>query len=285
MDSYLKDDFTAFIQELSAEIDEVFIAMPSVDWNGAYDYDELAFASDGLFIMAYGYHSQGGSPGPISPLHGGGIWSDYAIDWSVDDYLTWGAPADSIIVGLPLYGRDWPTTNTNIPGTRTGDGAAVVYTSALSKGQQYGRNWDSPTSTAYTFPDDHSQLWYDDQQSLHDKIQWAADQGIQGVGFWALTYEDGDAALWEDIGQLTRFEDDPGPAVDTDLPGDTDTGTDLSGDTEIPDPPAEDDDTVNGSDEDAGGCGCATSAPTTGWALFALPLASLVRRRERRLGA
>ena len=60
----LKDDFVRFVEECSEVFDEVVLAMPAVDWSGAYDYDALANASDGLFIMGYGYHWSGGSPGP-----------------------------------------------------------------------------------------------------------------------------------------------------------------------------------------------------------------------------
>lgn len=283
MDSYLKDDFTTFVQELSAEIDEVYLAMPSVDWSGAYDYDELALASDGLFLMAYGYHSQGGDPGPISPLHGGGSWSTYAIDWTVDDYQTYGAPKESLIVGLPLYGRDWPSTNTDVPGSRTGDGVAVVYSSAVDQGVQYGRRWDASTSTPYAFPDNKSQLWYDDQQSLHEKIQWAVDHELQGVGFWAITYENGDGALWDDIGEITRFDASSPP--DTDLP-DTDIGEDTSvADTDAP-PGGQDTDNVGdgihmpASAEAPSGCGCSASGAPAGLAVFGLPLIAMFRRRD-----
>ncbi len=207
--SSMKDEFVAFVVELQGAVDEVFLAMPSVDWNGAYDYDELSAASDGLFLMNYGYHWSGGNPGPISPLHGGGIWGRYAIDWTVGDYRTWGATDDKIIVGLPLYGRDWPSTNNTIPGTATGTGSSRVYASAIADGQRYGRLWDASTSTAYAFPSSTRQLWYDDADSLADKIQYAIDEGLQGVGFWALTYDDADPLLWNTVDGLTHFAPDP----------------------------------------------------------------------------
>ena len=60
-----KSNFVTFVQELAAAVDEVYLAMPAVDWSGAYDYDQLANASDGLFIMGYDYHWSGGDPGPV----------------------------------------------------------------------------------------------------------------------------------------------------------------------------------------------------------------------------
>ena len=84
LDYELKDDFTAFIEELYPLVTELTIAMPAIDWNGSYDYDQLALSSDGLFIMGYDYHWRGGTR-PVSPLRWGPVESS-CLEWSVDDY-------------------------------------------------------------------------------------------------------------------------------------------------------------------------------------------------------
>jgi spore germination protein len=271
LDNDLKDDFTTFIQELNAEVGELYLATPAVDWSAAYDYDELAAASDGLFIMAYGYHYSSSDPGPNSPLHGGDPWSDRAIDWSVDDYRDNGTPDDKIIVGLPLYGRSWPTTDTSVPGDATGEGSSVTWVSAIAQGEQYGRHWDAVTSTPYTFPDGTHQLWYDDHQSLEDKIGWSVEQGLQGVGFWALTYEDGDPDLWSMVQRLTAADPDPhdtddsAPFEDSQAPGDSDDPGDPPG--------------LRGLD--GTGCGCGAGPAGRGGLLALLSLLGLSWRRRR----
>jgi GH18 family chitinase len=218
MDAFLKDDLVAFTQELAAEVDEVYLATPAVDWLGAYDYDELAFASDGLFIMGYGYHWSGGNPGPVAPLDGGGVWGPRSLSWSVDDYRTWGTPDDKIVLGLPLYGRDWPSTDNSIPGTATASGSAAVYSTSKVTGPGFGALWDAQTSTSYAFPSSTRQLWYDDADSVEIKTQYAIDEGLQGFGFWALTYDDADPDLWQRIDAQTHFEDD-GPVPTPFQPG------------------------------------------------------------------
>lgn len=204
LDAHLKQEFVAFVQELSAAVDEVYVAMPAVDWNSAYDFDELAFASDGLFIMGYDYHWSGGSPGPVAPLDGGATWGAYDLMWTLNDYRTWGAPDTSIVMGLPLYGRHWETTSNAVPGTSTGTSWAELYASAVPLGSSYGRHYDASAATAYAFPDSTSQLWYDDDASVAAKVSWALGEGVQGVGFWALTYDDADASLWAGIDALTH---------------------------------------------------------------------------------
>ncbi len=191
-----KAAFVVFIQELAAEVGEVYIAMPAVDWAGAYDYDQLALASDGLFIMGYDYHYSGGDPGPVSPLDSSGTWGNYGLAWTVDDYQRWGATADKLVLGLPLYGVDWPTTSNAVPGTKTGRGSTSLYADAALAAGSLGRHWDADSSTPYAFPSSDHQLWYDDDASLDAKIGLAVDQGLQGVGFWALTYDNHDPALW-----------------------------------------------------------------------------------------
>ena len=58
----VKEEYVSFVLELNTKLwevkpeGEVSLAMPAVDWKGAYDHDLLAAASDFLFVMCYGYH-------------------------------------------------------------------------------------------------------------------------------------------------------------------------------------------------------------------------------------
>lgn len=198
-----KTNFVTFVKELGAQVSDLYLAMPAVDWNGSYDYDQLAINTDGLFIMGYDYHYSGGNPGPVGPLYGGSPWSAYAIDWTINDYIYYGAPANKIILGLPLYGFQWPSTSTAVPGTATASGTSKTYENAIPIANQYGRLWDTKTHTPYTFPSSTSQLWYDDDTSIHDKASFAITSGLQGVGFWALSYEGGSSSFWSMMDALT----------------------------------------------------------------------------------
>lgn len=266
----VKQTLVDFVQQLSGLVEEVTVATPAVDWNSAFDYDELAAASDALFIMGYGYHWSGGDPGPISPLYGGGIWGSYSLEWSVEDHIKWGAPADRILLGLPLYGRSWPSTSTDVPGVATGNGEAVVYEVAVPAADSLGRHYDEQTQTPYAFPSNKEQLWYDDIESLRSKIAYAMDEDLLGVGFWALNYEGGDEALWE----MVREETGAGGDLSSDS-GQVDTGA-WSGEGDSGGP--------QGSDKsEDGGCGGCSS--TTGFgssALFGLVGLIAVGWRRRR---
>jgi hypothetical protein len=238
LDVELKSEFVTFIQELAAEVDEVFIATPAVDWNGSYDYDELAAASDGLFIMGYDYHWSGSDPGPGDPLYGGDPWGAYSLEWTVDDYLTWDTPVEKIILGLPLYGRWWPTTSDEVPGTATSSGTAYSYAGAWDYAPEGSTGFDDVTRTPYSIVDD-GQLWYGDVDSVEERIEWALDQGVQGVGFWAIGYTDGDAEFWNMVSERTGSSSDTGDPGSPDSGG-ADSGEVDSGSTGNGEPPVAD---------------------------------------------
>ncbi len=215
MESSLKDDLVTFVKELSQEVDEVTVATPAVDWAGSYDYDGLLEWADALFIMGYGFHWSGGDPGPGAPLSSSSQWGSYCLEWSVGDHLEWGAKANQIILGLPLYGHDWPSTSNDVPGSATGSGSAVTYEQAVDIALENGEYWDNPSDTPYTFPDSRSQLWYEDLDSIQAKVEYAVDAGLLGVGFWALNYDGQDSDLWAMLHRVTTDDDNTGDTGDT----------------------------------------------------------------------
>jgi uncharacterized protein (TIGR03382 family) len=198
-----KASFVTFMRDLTLRMhaaipdSEVTLAAPSVDWSGAYDYDQLAIHTDGLMIMAYGYHWTGGSPGPLSPIRADAPWTGRSLTWTIDDYERFGGREnrDKFILGLPFYGNDWPTTSNQVPGTARGRGSAIVYRAAALAAARHGRRWDTASGGTpyYVFQDDGGwhQVWYDDAESLGLKLDLIERRDWGGLGIWALGY-DGD---------------------------------------------------------------------------------------------
>jgi spore germination protein YaaH len=200
-----KQNFNTFMNELTQAFhsqipgSEVSIAMPSVDWSNAYDYNYLSDHCDGLMIMAYGY-SWGGSStaGPISPLNSG-FFSHY-IKVDINTYLnaTGGDPSQ-LILGLPWYGFDWPVSSTSMLAPTTGTGSAVIYSTAVSRAASYGKNYNNDAPSAWYQYSNASQLhqaWYDDATSLEVKYQYAVDENLKGIGIWALGYDGNRDEIW-----------------------------------------------------------------------------------------
>ncbi|MBT3224235.1 MAG: hypothetical protein HN348_34640, partial [Proteobacteria bacterium] len=228
--SSVKQEMVTFTEDLADEVGEVVLATPAVDWNGSWDFDELAKHAH-MFIMGYAYHYSGSSQaGPNDPLYGGDPWSKYALDWSVEDYTnpSYGAPADKIILGLPLYGFRWSVSSNTIPATATSTGSSIFYAEALAEAQTHGELWESNSETPYWY-DGSRQGWYSNEESIELRIQYAQSESLGGIGFWALHYDDGDSDLWNMIHEETTDEvidpgddddDDDGPVYSDDYQAD-----------------------------------------------------------------
>ncbi len=204
--SSARNDFNTFMHDLTQAFhdqipgSEVSIAMPSVDWSSAYDYDYLSDNSDGLMIMAYGYYWSGSSrAGPNSPLYSG--LSSWHIQRTIEDYLTkTGDDGSQLILGLPWYGRDWEVVGTvmNAEVVDGTSGSSILYPTAESRAQTYGKQYNSQVHGAwYNYNNgDHHQVWYDDSLSLATKYNYAIEMGIKGIGIWALGYDGGSPEIW-----------------------------------------------------------------------------------------
>lgn len=208
----------AFVSALKKAMDEalgtshVSLATPAVDWSNAWDYAGLAKAADALAFMGYGYHWQGGNPGPVAPLESSTKWGKYSLAWTIDDYLSAGAPQEKVVMGLPLYGYDWPSTGPEVPGTKVSKGTAVVYADCRAK---TGWQWDEASSTPYLVYQAGStwhQLWCEDPTSLSAKMGLSNETDIGGIAFWALGYEGTLDDPWEAVAAL--FPPGPTPQAD-----------------------------------------------------------------------
>lgn len=206
----VKDEFVLFVSDLKAAMDaalgesSVTLATPAVDWKGAYDYDALADACDGLFLMEYGFHWPGGNPGPVCTLAGSDKWGKYSVTWSLDDYDTWGGERNrcKFILGLPLYGFDWPTVWSEPPSTAAADATSTSWSACNAQGESLGWKWDQESATPwydYYSGDQYHQVWCDNPESLSMRLELARERGLAGVGFWALGYEGNRAEPWQAI--------------------------------------------------------------------------------------
>jgi spore germination protein YaaH len=176
----------------------ITMASPAVDWSSAWDYDALADSSDGLMIMGYNYYWRGSpTTGPVAALSN---WGTYHITWTVEDYLNkTGDDRDKIILGLPYYGFDWPCDGPD-PGANTSDrGTAIFYYGAEPDARTAGKQREMAAYTPWYAYDSWHQGWYDDEVSLGVKENYINQEDLAGMGIWALRYDAGHIALWNEL--------------------------------------------------------------------------------------
>ena len=200
-----RDNLVLFMEELSIAFHEqlenpiITMATPAVDWSNAWDYNQLAQITDGLFIMGYNYFYAGSdTAGPVSPL--GGYF--YDLEYTIEDYIDkTNGQLDKLILGLPYYGYDWPVLSSNINAISTGLGVAKTYDQANNMANIYGNSYNESSNAPWISYNisNWQQCWYDDSLSISTKYQYAKENSLAGVGIWALGYDNNSDAMWGSI--------------------------------------------------------------------------------------
>jgi Glycosyl hydrolases family 18 len=155
------------------------------DPNGFYDIADLSQWVDAFFVMAYDV-DQGSTQGNGNA---GGADASYMAQYVA------AAGASKVIWGLPLFGYDETTSGPDLGDPPTGPSQAVTDAQATASGTTY---WDAATQTAWTSYQaggQWHQVFFDNVNTLADKVQLAADAHLLGVGAWALGMEGDDDSM------------------------------------------------------------------------------------------
>jgi hypothetical protein len=157
---------------------------------GFFDVKALLPHVDQLFVMAYDMQNPG-VPSATAPL----------TNASLDDAMTLAeyasvVPAGRIVLGIPLYGNDFPASSGLDGAATTGSPVAVTYSQIVAVGRP--AKWDPVTETPWTAfrrGDKWHQTWFDDPVSIALKAALAAQFACAGVGVWDLGMAGSDAAI------------------------------------------------------------------------------------------
>lgn len=197
-----RDALTAFVtalahelhahgKKLAVDVDGVTHEDPARS-TGLYDDRALAAAADYVFVMVWGTHWEGSSPGPIAPL------PDVA---AVARFLASLPHAGRFVLGAPMYGLDWPVSTASSLHPHPW-ATALQYTNVLALARSVGatpvldRSVDEMTF-AYTRAGVTHRVWYMDAQSIAGSLRLAREYGLQ-AGVWRLGGED--QGMWSSPG-------------------------------------------------------------------------------------
>lgn len=193
-----RNDFTLFIKELSEALHLkgkiLGVALhpktsennPAED-NGSHaqDWEQLSKFADQLYLMTYSEHYLGSAPGPnASPG-----WIDHVLNYAVNAV---GVPRKKIFFGIPFFGHTWSTTDSK---SFTGISDDVTFQDVLLMQQKYDiqPQWDSATFTPYlTYTDNDREIvtWFENAESLKEKLALREKYAIPNLAFWRLNGED-----------------------------------------------------------------------------------------------
>jgi Glycosyl hydrolases family 18 len=160
------------------------------DPNGFYNISALAPAVNAFFVMAYQLNLQSGTSS-ASPLTSTAFSEKTAIA-----QYTAIVPASKVLLGLPYFGIDWPTSDGTLTAQATGPATTVSYSQVLASGHPV--YWDATTQTGWTSYEVGTQwheTFFEVPASLYDAAQLASSSGLGGMGIWALGMDGNDPAM------------------------------------------------------------------------------------------
>lgn len=182
----------------------------SAIWSTAFDIEDLGKTSvDAIMVMSYDFYRTNSSmAAPTSPLYGDQYY--YTVSESMVDMVS-KAPKHKIIMGVPYYGLEFPTSNDQYNSPTRGSGGIAYYYRIVDSSEDTWHNsntirWNDTDKSrwyAYRYPDPSTSSWwqgyYDDPTSLNAKYDFVHSVGLQGIGIWALGYDNGRDELWNEI--------------------------------------------------------------------------------------
>ncbi|MFH0893738.1 MAG: glycosyl hydrolase family 18 protein [Bacteroidota bacterium] len=205
-----KANMTSFMIDLCTQMhvaipgSQISIDLPSVEWSSTYDVAAMGPYVDLFIIMGYDYYYSGSTTaGPTDPLYNFQTGYNYTLTKSITYYLNLGVAPSKLILGLPYYGKEWPTASNAVPSTCTA-GYSVFWNTvrANASGDYTTKLWNQTSFTPYYAFQDGTQwyqCWMDDAYSLGRRYDMVNQRGIGGIGIWALGYDDGYTELWDKL--------------------------------------------------------------------------------------
>jgi hypothetical protein len=156
-------------------------ATSAFDPLGFFDVKALSGYVNELFVMAYDMQEPG-IASATAPLTNASLNDAMTLA----EYASVVAPS-RIVLGIPLYGYDFPASSRYDGAAATGNPVAVTYSEIVAAGRR--AVWDPTTETPFTVfrrAGKWHQTWFDDPVSVALKSSLAARFGCAGVGVWEL---------------------------------------------------------------------------------------------------
>ncbi|XP_035906232.1 chitotriosidase-1-like [Anopheles stephensi] len=251
-----RDNHAQLVEEMRVVFDQYGLlltaAVASVEFSAGLSYDipRISKSFHFLNVMVYDMHGAWESYcGINAPLYRGSAdktetEQQLNVNASIHYWLSQGAPAEKLVLGIPLYGRSFTLANaenSQIGAPAVGGGTAGPYTRQSGvmgynefceklQTESWDLRWDIQQRVPYAVRG-NQWLGYDDLQSIQLKVRYLLDYGLGGAMVWSLETDDfrgvcggGNYPLMREIRSLV----DGGAGSPTTLPPPTVSSTSTS---------------------------------------------------------
>ncbi len=191
-------DFNTLTRELAERLRQLnckLLVQVPVD-DVAYDYRELATASDGLILMTYDEHGEQGAPGPLA----GQGWFESRVD-----RIARLIPPEKLIVSVGSYGYDW--AGHGKAGEISVQEAWELLAEARAQMSFDQRSLNPTFKYRHEGSDADHTVWFLDGVTAFNQIAAAMAAKPAGLALWRLGTED--PSVWASFGR------DKSPSADS----------------------------------------------------------------------
>jgi spore germination protein len=148
----------------------------------AHDYHVHGRLADFVIIMTYEWGWVGGKPMAVAPINEVRRVLNYAVTE---------IPRNKILMGIPLYARDWRLPY--VWGVTKAE--TISLQEAIRRAVRHSVRilYDTVAQTPYyRYTDDQGavhEVWFEDPRSFRSKYNTAKEYGLRGVSYWELNTE------------------------------------------------------------------------------------------------
>jgi len=199
-----RQNYTIFVTTVTRVVHEQKLGTVTLDLipislvkQKLYDAKALGAIVDRVVLMTYDYHYFGSfTAGGVAPLGGTGISLEFDVETALKEAIKV-IPADKILMGIPLYGYEWETMDPAPESATIPGGSATASVRRVSEMLKNCATCSAQFDKIAREPfivlpeqDYFHQTYFENEQSMKEKIALAQKYHLGGVALWALGYED-----------------------------------------------------------------------------------------------
>ncbi len=213
--SNMRDNFTAFLRELGDRLETInkslYVTvqpnMKNSSYFDGYDFRAIGYIAYKVILMAYDYNAKnisqdvmesGFTTTPVTPFDE--VY--YALRTITSD-TTGVSDKSKIVLGLSMSNVGWTVADGQITNSRGNTYSYSEIAEMINNGAEvkYSDKYRNPY-LIYNGEDGQEIVWYENSQSIKDKIKLAEMFGVNGISVWRLgliPQEGTDLNIWAEI--------------------------------------------------------------------------------------